>query len=284
MMRNTMNNDVQNFMASHTFSNDTKTTYSRVLYELAELPIEGWGAADLLNFVERENWGNAWQCTALYACRKFIRWKFGDNHPALQAKKKKLKSKRQRSMNYDQLLALLASFNTYTPKGARDQALVAIAVDTGFRVGELAKIKVSNIDFENLTIQVTIKGGQWEYGIYSPETAVILDRWMSYRKPAEGVDHLFIALHHKTNHGKPLTKTGMQALFKRWGIKLGFKLSPHDARRTFARLSNSNGAPTRTLQEAGRWSDIKQVERYTEGLDPREIIPYLPMSNLTKKR
>lgn len=277
-----MNKEVLNFLASREYSDATKTIYARVLDELAPLDVSTWGASDLLLFVCREGWGNSWRCAALYACRAFIRWKFGDQHPALLAKLKRIKPKAQRSMSADQVLALLANFDTYTAIGARDQAILATALDTGFRVSELARIQLADVDLENGTIQVIVKGGQWGFGFISPETAAIVDRWLSYRRDITKCGALFITLKENKRKGSQMKAQGIQTLFKRWGEKVGFKLSAHDARRSFATLSTENGAPTRLLQSAGRWSDIKMVERYTANLNGRAVKPFLPMANISK--
>lgn len=277
-----MDSQIKNFLASHEYSDATKTTYAYVIEGLIELPFNEWGAGDLLDFVRRKNWGDSMQYVALNACKSFIKWSLGPTHPALSAKVKRSRPKPQRALTQNQLIELLALFDTYTPIGARNQCIVAIAADTGLRVLELANIQLANVDIEHRTILVKIKGGQWQYAVYSPETAAILDRWLSYRKPADGVNNLFISLKENKRYGKPFTKSGIQSLFKRCANKLNFKVSPHDARRGFATMSTNNGAPSRIIQVAGRWSNIEMVERYTRTIEAEAIQPYLPMHNVSK--
>ena len=279
-----MHTEVSNFLASHPYSEATKTTYARVLEELAQLDLTNWNPRDLLLFVERDSWGNSWRCAALYACRAFIRWKHGATHPALSAKIKRTKPKTHRSLSYEQVINLLSSFDTYSPIGARDQAILATALDTGFRVSELARIQLADVDLEKGTIQTIIKGGQWGFGFFSAETAAILDRWISYRRDLTKCGALFITLKENKRKGSQMKAQGIQTLFKRWGMKAGFKLSPHDARRSFATLSTENGAPSRVLQSAGRWSDIKMVEHYTANLNGQAVKPFLPMANLSNRK
>jgi integrase len=69
-------------------------------------------------------------------------------------------------------------------------------------------------------------------------------------------------------------------IVRRWGEKLGFRLSPHDLRRTFTTLSLKNGAPSRLVQVAGRWSSIEMVERYSQAITPGEYDDYFPTSKL----
>jgi hypothetical protein len=49
---------------------------------------------------------------------------------------------------------------------------------------------------------------------------------------------------------------------------------------TFATLSTENGAPTRLVQLAGRWKDIRMVETYTRTLQPEKIKPFSVMNNI----
>lgn len=263
--------DLDNFLASHNYSEATKSTYAYVIRELEGQPIRKWGAGELFKFVKRENWGDSMQYVALNACKSFIRWKYGEKHKALSAKIKHVKSKQQRSLNQQQLIQLLAMFDTYTPRGARNQCIVALAADSGLRVAELARVSLANMDLEKRKIEVKTKGGQWEFASYSPETAAIIDRWLSYRNDPNKINTLFM-----------LKTSSIKTLFRRWSKKVGFKISPHDCRRGFAMMSMRNGAPTRIIQEAGRWGEIGMVEHYTRGIEAEAIQPYLPMHNLIK--
>ncbi|HXF86126.1 MAG TPA: site-specific integrase, partial [Anaerolineales bacterium] len=109
-------------------------------------------------------------------------------------------------------------------------------------------------------------------------TAAIIQNWLNFRKPADGVGNLFVSL--KT--GKPLTGDGLNCFFKRLSKILGFRISAHDLRSSFATLSTMYGAPTRTLQLAGRWKSEKMVEHYTGNLQISAVRPYLPLANLLK--
>ena len=277
-----MNTELLEFLASFPFSDSTKDSYSRVLSQLVTLLAQGateMGAADLLLFVSRPEWGSNQRYTALAACRKFIAWRFGSGHPALCARVKRVRAKRQRVLSASVALELLASFDTYTAMGARDLAIAALALDTGLRCSELCRLRLADVDLSARTLQVIVKGGQWGMGVFSPDTALYIDRWLSFRLAAPGVETLFVSFQHG-NLGGSLTREGLQGIVKRWGIRLGVRMSPHDFRRSFATLSTINGAPSRIVQEAGRWKNIDMVEYYTQGIAPSLISPYLPVSRL----
>jgi integrase len=117
--------------------------------------------------------------------------------------------------------------------------------------------------------------------VFSVQTALYISAWAEMRRPAAGVGTLFLSFQHQTM-GTALTREGVQGMCKKWGAKLGIKLSPHDFRRSFATLSTIFGAPSRVVQVAGRWSDIEMVERYTREITQSEIEDYLPVQRLSK--
>jgi integrase/recombinase XerD len=274
-----MINDVARFLASHPFSAATKETYRRVLILLIQLPeLAMVGAEELLKFVDRPGWGNSQQYVALCACRRFLGWLYGAGNPALTARIKRVRPRRQRVLSVKMALELLASFDPYTAKGARDLAIAALALDTGLRCSEICRLALADMDLDQRNLQVIIKGGQWGTAIYSPETAQYIREWLAFRKARPGVGTVFVS----TFHGRPLTREGLQTIVKKWGVRLGMKLSPHDLRRSFATLATIFGAPSRVVQVAGRWEDIQMVEYYTQSLDPAAITPFLPVTRLQK--
>ena len=272
-----MNTEVEEFLASHPYADSTKKKYRHLLPHLLAVPdLEKLSAANILLLIDKPEWGNPQQAFTLYSYQKFLRWKFGYLHPALNAKFKRIKPKPRRSLNSDKALQLLASFDTYTPIGARDLALAAYGLDTGFRREELCNSLLVDIDFGTNTSIALCKGGQWKYGAFSPETAHLIQSWLQVRKPADGVNNLFVNI----RSGHALTGEGMGCIFKAWSKKIGFKISPHDLRSSFATLSTIYGAPSRTVQLAGRWSSIEMVEHYTGNLQLEAIRQHLPMHNL----
>lgn len=275
-----MNKEVENFLASFPYAEKTKESYRRILSECVSIPVlHTLDAAQLIQFINRPGWGNSQQSVALHSIKKFLRWKYGDLHPALSARIKRIKPPPRRSLNPDQALQVLASFNTYTPAGARDQAIIAFGLDTGFRRQELADIQLANLDFYDNTARALCKGGQWGIGAFTPETAQVIQRWLNFRKPADGVGSLFVSVYN----GKSLTGSGVASIFKRLTKRIGFQISPHDLRSSFATLATFYGAPSRSVQVAGRWRSPEMVEHYTGNLQINAARPYLAMAHLKKR-
>ena len=155
--------DIENFLASFPYAASTRRTYESILCRLRldlSQELSSLSAAELLKFVEKSEWGNARRCLALACCQKYLGWRYGQLHPALHAKLKRITGKPQRALTPVQALELLASFDPYTAKGARDLAICALALDTGLRASELCRLQLADTDLDRCVLQVICKGSQ----------------------------------------------------------------------------------------------------------------------------
>ena len=266
-----MNNDVDTFLASHPYAETTIRTYKFILNRLiTEYDPAIMTAINLVTFVRKQEWGNSRQCVALAASQKFIGWKYGATHAAMQAKIKRIVGKPQRALDNNNALKLLASFNPHVAKGARDLALCALALDTGLRCSELCRLALKDVDLNHNSLEVIVKGGKWAAAVFAPQTGAHISQWLAFRKT--NGDSLFT----NTWSGKQLTPEGLNSIVKQWGRVIGIKLSPHDLRRTFATIATEAGAPERILMEGGRWSNSQMIQRYTRSLKLEGMRKYLP--------
>lgn len=269
-------NEIENFLSSQPYSPNTRERYARIISRLIEdIPdLAGLSAQGLLDWLHKDAWGSSQRHLALVASRQFLGWKFGQIHPALLAREKRVRAKKQRALNPAQAFSLLSYFNTSTIKGKRDLAIASLALDTGLRLAEICNLTLDNIDWDNSSLQVIIKGGKWGFAIFSDQTGAFLADYLSQR--SDDCKSAFVSCHG----GTKLTREGLQSIVKKWGRDLHLKLSPHDFRRTFATMTTRNGAPTRIVQVAGRWQNIDMVVRYTESIEQEAIKPYLPVPAL----
>lgn len=207
-------------------------------------------------------------------------WLLGQASPAISIPIPRAEKRKQRTLSAEQALDLLASFDTSTPLGARNLAICILAIDAGLRSAELCRLTIGNLDLKKRTLLVVVKGGSEKGGVFGEETQRALAQWLAMRPPAKD-DTVFVSIRQGKAPAK-LTTHGLRALMRRWGANAGdgFKLSPHDLRRTFATLASQGGAPSRLLQVAGRWSDLSMVERYTPTITPEDFAPYSPVKRL----
>lgn len=271
-----MDISIENFLSSHPYAETTKRTYLDILKRLINHEPDTLTAQTLLDFINSQNWGNSRSCVALAASQKYLSWAYGNSHPSLTAKIKRVTGKPQRALTSDTARLLLASFDPYTPKGSRDLAIATLALDTGLRCSELCRLLQSDTNTQQRVLQVIVKGGQWEAAVFSDETAAHIDRWNEFRKNLHPKGELFCNI----LTGNKLTSNGLNSTIKIWGQNIGIKLSPHDLRRSFAVISTENGAPERVLMAGGRWTNSQMIQRYTRTLKLDAMRKYLPVHSL----
>jgi site-specific recombinase XerD len=188
------------------------------------------------------------------------------------------KTRLQRTLTFEQSLAVLSANDSSTPIGKRNVALLSVGLDTGLRASEICRLEMTKVDLHQRVLYVVVKGGNEEPGLFSLETANYLSAWFAERERIAQCNRAFVSFElHCT--GQPLTTAGLRCLFRRIGEKAGLDaFSPHDLRRTFATLQTRLGAPSRQSQVWGRWHDLKLFERYTQALIVPDIAEYDPYS------
>jgi integrase len=270
--------NIDDFLASHPYTDETKRTYRAILERVFKPCADpaSLSAVGLLTIIQSVGWGNARQCMALAASQKYLAWRFGQLHPALYAKLKRIKGRPQRALTAIQAGDLLASFNTFTAKGSRDLAIASLAMDTGLRCSELCRLQQADTDTSRRVLQVIVKGGQWAAAVFGDETAARIERWKDYRQSLSPKGFLFVNIYT----GDGLTPEGLLNIMRVWGQKIDIILSPHDLRRTFAVLATENGAPERVLMEGGRWHNSEMITQYTRTLKLEAMRRYLPVKML----
>jgi site-specific recombinase XerD len=273
--------------------NSAKTTVAAYAYEVRRL-MEFYSdrdpkrldANDLLAYLanrKQNGLGEAAIYRATNALRSFYKFNSGKRSPARNLPMKKPQLHQQRTLNFKQVDDLLASIDTSVPIGKRNLALVCLLMDTGFRSSEICRINVDQVDLQTRLAWVTIKGGQDGFGAMSEETAAYCATWLAERESIAKCEAFFVGfeLHRPGNR---LTREGLTDIVHAIGRNAGFTLSPHDLRRTFATQAILLGASSRLVQVAGRWKDLKLVERYTMTITAKALEPYSPVSASVARR
>lgn len=145
----------------------------------------------------------------------------------------------------------------------RDLALVDLLISTGIRIGEAAKIELSDIIFSERVILIHGKGRKQRLIYIScKETWKHLLDWISVRNEKKpDCRNLFL-----NKYGDPLSIHSMEDLFKKYRDKANINRSstPHYLRHTFATNLLTNGADIRSVQEILGHSSISTTEIYLE--------------------
>ncbi len=132
----------------------------------------------------------------------------------------------------------------------RDQAILALMLDTGIRTCELVGLSVEDVDMSSGTIIVLGKGNKSRQVGFGVRCRMLLNRYLSQdeRRPD---DPLFVSAHGGSGR---FTGIGVSCLYTRLGKRAGItgvRCSPHTMRHAFATLAIRTGRLSEfTLQNA----------------------------------
>lgn len=223
--------------------------------------------------------GDAARKRATAAFRSFFKRALGEASPARSLTYPKVKRRKQRTLRQDAVLAVVASCDTSTARGARDLAIICLLYDSGLRAAEVCRLRVADVDLDQLTLVVVVKGGDEGQGAFCAATAHYIRGWLAWRArfALPETETLFCGI-GGLKAGTRLTTGGLRAIFRRIAERTGMTggFSPHDLRRSFANQMTRLGAPERVTQVAGRWEDTRSMRPYTEDIvldDARRFSP-----------
>jgi integrase/recombinase XerD len=151
----------------------------------------------------------------------------------------------------------------------RNRAILWLLYDTGIRVSELINLRVGDLDRKKGTITVLGKGSKERRLALGQNCLRNLLYYLDKHRPDEeelaewgsaGEDHLFLS-----ETRQPLTKNGMEMLFKRLRERAGItgkRVSPHILRHTFAMNYLIKSSDPFSLQELLGHEDLSTVLNY----------------------
>ena len=121
----------------------------------------------------------------------------------------------------------------------RDLAIIDLLASTGMRVGELVKININDIDFENRECVVFGKGNKERPVYFDARTKIHLKNYINSR--SDDNPALFVSLDKPYNR---LQISGVEIRLRNLGKRLGInKVHPHKFRRTVATKAIDKGMP-----------------------------------------
>ncbi len=149
-------------------------------------------------------------------------------------------------------------------KGKRDRALLGLLVGCGLRRSELANLLVEDIqqrDGRWVIIDLVGKHGRIRTVPMPSWAKAAVDHWVAAAGITEG--RLLRAL----NKAGRLSHDSMrpQSVFETvvdYGARIGLKITPHDLRRTFAKLAHQGQAALEQIQLSLGHASIQTTERY----------------------
>ncbi len=152
----------------------------------------------------------------------------------------------------------------YSTKNLRDRLMLELQARCGLRIGELLKLKVSDVSDRTLTI-VEPKSGKDSEVAFMPEQ--IANRLSDYIKGKElsSNDRIF-----------PMCYSTARSLIKNLAKRLNIEMTPHDLRRHSATYASRNGVPLEIVSKVIlRHSDLKTTQIYLGRVSEPEAIRWM---------
>ena len=200
--------------------------------------------------------------------RRFYRFLMRENKisldPTIQIQSPKLPRSLPKSLNEDEVVALLNAPNVDEPVGLRDRAMLELLYACGLRVSELVDIKATEVSVMDGVVRVTGKGSKTRLVPMGEEAVDWITRYLSGARAAILQKRLSDAL-FVTNRGEAMTRQGFWYLIKRYALLAGITkhMSPHVLRHAFATHLLNHGADLRVVQMLLGHSDISTTQIYT---------------------
>jgi site-specific recombinase XerD len=142
----------------------------------------------------------------------------------------------------------------------RDKAIIALFVESGLRLSELANIKPDDVNWAGRCIKVLGKGRKVAFAPFGDIAQEYLSKWIEEYKPKQKM--------------WDISADGIATMLKRLEAKTGITCNPHTFRRTFAVLLRKAGIDTMTIKELGRWESLEMVQRYTRSFSFQDSMKF----------
>jgi integrase/recombinase XerD len=200
------------------------------------------------------------------ALKRFTAWVAAENiwptDPLTTLKPPALDTKLVHPLSDAELRDLVKKCQGKVFRDRRDEAIVRLMAETGVRAGECAALLTSDLDTAHG--QVTIrrgKGGRARTAPFSPQTAVVLDRYLrvrrEHRQAASGA--LWLG-----ERGGTFGYNGLYRALNRRAALAGIDgFHPHRLRHTAATRWLAAGGSEGGLMAVAGWQSREMLDRYT---------------------
>jgi site-specific recombinase XerD len=193
---------------------------------------------------------------------------------------------KHRRLTADQATALLQAPGIDDLQGLRDTSLIALMLATGIRAAEAAAVEVEDLRRSlGGELALHVKAGKGDKGRLIPYggmdwVLIIIDAWLKAAGLTEGPVFRGFYAGYTTTRPQGISTRAIQDILNGYPIPINGELvtiSPHDLRRTYARLNYEQGMDLISIQQNLGHEDLKTTQGYIGVMDasarrPRAII------------
>lgn len=175
-----------------------------------------------------------------------------------------------KALSLESLNNLLSQPDLNTAPGMRDRVLMELIYGAGLRITEAVTLRIADISFENLAVNVLGKRGKSRWVPLPGETATWMQDYLRATRPQleKKPSELFLL----SNRGLPYSRATAYAALEKYSTLAGFDktVNPHALRHTYAVHLLKGGADLRAVQELLGHESIQTTQIYTH-LDMEEV-------------
>ena len=132
-----------------------------------------------------------------------------------------------------------------TCSNVRDLAILELLISTGMRVGELTRLNISDMNFQERSCIVLGKGNSEREVYFSAKSKMYIEKYLETR--TDDNEALFVSLIKPYNR---LGISGIEIAIRNLGKKANInKVHPHKFRRTMATMAIDKGMPIEQVQK-----------------------------------
>lgn len=168
-------------------------------------------------------------------------------------------------LSFDQMEAVLDTFDLSDPAGVRNRAMIEVMYACGLRVSECAGLKMEDLHFSQGYLTVLGKESKQRMVPFYPRCGQLLQHYVQYGRPllmSKVSEHgiVFVSL-----KGRPISTRAIQQIVEKAGedADIGMHLHPHMIRHSFATHLINNGADLRVVQELLGHENLSTTQIYT---------------------
>lgn len=205
----------------------------------------------------------------LNACRAYYRLIKATPDPTADVKAPNVKTMPKRPVPIEDQRRIV-----YGAPSRRDEAMWRCLIDTGMRVGELAKMKIENINWRENLVLIDGKGAKQREVWISDETLQMIRSYIGSRY------HGPVWLNQ---YGAPITRDAARKNFAKLAKRQGVRAHPHQLRATFANAFLKAGGDLGALRVAMGHSDIATTAHYAAGTENERALAWMRQLNLSSR-
>jgi integrase/recombinase XerD len=204
---------------------------------------------------------------ALAAIRGMFRFLVAERHlkldPTENLENPKLWTTLPKSLQPEEVEALLQAPPHDTADGLRDRAMLELLYATGLRVSELIRVRIDEVVLDAGFLRTIGKGSKERIVPFGDTARDAMVAFLEKGRPEFNKyadPHLFL-----TRRGRPMTRQAFWMKIVKYARDAGVRahISPHVLRHSFATHLLENGADLRSVQMMLGHSDISTTQIYT---------------------